>query len=297
MLCLICGGHSFRNYYYPEVHFNNKVFRYYECNSCYSAQIDPMPGADDYLKMYGENDHAYLSKMSAKETFDFEKAYPPFNHRLYQLNFFAKYQYGSKGQTLLDYGCGNGYYMYHAQKKGIQCLGIEFNKDFAAIMSEKTGLNITTLDTIKGKTFDIIHLGHVLEHMEDPRETLSLLSQHAHLTTIFVIDGPLEKNKCLSRFIIKTGSLIRGKKYNTYAPQHLTFTNYDSQLVLFKRCGLKKINYEVAEQLFPLPENFEIKNPGNAVKYFCGRVSIFISSLFPRMGNIFHYAGRLTDQA
>jgi ubiquinone/menaquinone biosynthesis C-methylase UbiE len=297
MRCLVCGKDNMHNYYYPDVHFNNKIFKYYECGDCGSAQIDPMPDVDDYKKMYGVNDHRYLTELKENEFVDFNRSYPKYNHQKYQIDFFSKYKYHLHGKTLLDYGCGSGFYMHHAKKFGLDCTGVEFNADFAALLKSKTGLNIVTLEEVKGKQFDIIHLGHVLEHMEDPGMFLESMKQYAHKSTVFIIDGPLEKNTCLTRFFIKMISLIKRKKFNTYPPQHLTFTNYHSQLLLFKKNNLECMNYEVQEQMFPLPEKFEISKPFGALQFIISRISINLSRLNSTWGNIFHCAGKLKNNS
>lgn len=296
MTCLICGGNKIRNYYYPPVRFNNKTFKYYECQSCGSAQINPMPDESDYANMYGVNDHKYLTQLKEQEAVNFERIYPKYNHQKYQIDFFSKYKYHLRGKTLLDYGCGSGFYMYHASKAGLLCTGVEFSAEFAHLLKQKTGMNILTLDAIAGKTFDIIHLGHVLEHMENPVVTSQEMKKYAHKDTIFIVDGPLEKNKCLTRFLIKIISLLKNKKFNTYAPQHLTFTNYHSQIKLFEKAGLMPLNYEVQEQMFPLPEKFNLKKPFDSMLFIISRISILISALHPKWGNIFHYAGKLGNK-
>jgi len=291
--CLICESAEMYNYYYPNVHYNDKVFTYLECNTCKSAQINPMPEESDYKKMYGTNDHKYLSNLEGNEKINFSKKMPTYNHQKQQIDFFNYYNYKKSKKTLLDFGCGSGFYINHAQNKGLKCTGIEFNKEFATLMKNKTGFNICTIDQIENEKFDIIHLGHVLEHMENPYETILELKKYAHSETIFIIDGPLEKNKCLSRFFIKIVSLIKNKKFNTYAPQHLTFTNYQSQLLFFERCKFEKINYSVKEQMFPFPEQFNIKSPMKSILFILSRISILISMTNSKWGNIFHYAGRL----
>lgn len=290
--CLICSNNGMIKYYYPNVHFNDKIFSYYECKKCKSAQIEPIPNEDDFNKMYGVSDHSYLLKLQENEKINFNKTLPNYNHQKYQITFLNKYLPQGKGKTLLDIGCGSGFYMYHAAKLGYECTGIEFNKEFCKILSDKTGLNITTIDTIENRKFDVIHLGHFLEHLPDPYNYLNFIKKFTHKNTIVVIDGPLEKNPCLSRFIIKTVSLIKRKKFNTYPPQHITFTNHQSQLVLFERCGLKKINYIVKEQAFPLPEKPNLKNPYKLILFIISRISIFISKTNSTWGNIFHYAGK-----
>ena len=145
----------------------------------------------------------------------------------------------------------------------------------------------------EGKKFDIIHLGHVLEHSTNPKQFMDNLKSFAHDKTVFVIDGPLEKNKCLSRFVIMCGSLLRRKKSNTYHPQHITFTDFNSQRIFFEKAGFTKMNYAIAEQMFPFPSSFSGQSFKNKLLFCLGRISVNLSKVIPGAGNVFHYAGQL----
>lgn len=288
-ICINCNG-KLKKYFYPDIYFNNKFFKYFECINCKSIQLNPLPGEDEFKLMYGLNDHTYL-KNELKINYNQESNKK--NHQNIQLFFFDKFKYYEGRKTLLDYGCGSGFYMNHAQKMGVECTGIEFNEEFTSILQNKTQMNITTLNKIGDKKFDIIHIGHVLEHLTNPIETLETLKNYAHSNTIFIIDGPLENNFCLSRLIIKLGSYIKQKKFINIAPQHITLNNYKSQLIVFNSVNFKTINYEISEVNFPLPEKLELKNPIKASLFFLALFSKFVSKLNTNWGNIFHYAGKL----
>lgn len=198
MECLICEGKEFRPYYYPPNIFNNKTFTYHECVNCYSAQISPLPNDEDMALMYGSGDHAYLLALKDGERLHHNFNYTKYNHQKFQLQFFKKFNYKQYGNTLLDIGCGSGYYMSYAKALGFSCFGIEFSSDFAKLLREKTALDIYSFEEFssrfpEGKKFDIIHLGHVLEHSIDPKDFITRLRSFAHSETVFVVDGPLEK--------------------------------------------------------------------------------------------------------
>lgn len=297
MKCLICGSEAFRPYYYPPNIFNNKTFTYHECENCHSAQISPLPDEEDMTLMYGSNDHAYLLALKEGELLKHTSNYPKYNHQGFQLQFFKDYNYKQYGNSLLDIGCGSGYYMNYAKTFGFTCFGIEFSTDFAKLLRAKTELDIYSFEEFsskfpEGKKFDIIHLGHVLEHSTNPQHFIDSLKVFAHPETVFIVDGPLEKNKCLSRFVIMCGSLMRKNKSNTYHPQHITFTNFKSQLIFFERIGFTKINYTIAEQMFPFPSKARGETFKNRFLFYLGRISVNLSKLIPGAGNVFHYAGR-----
>lgn len=297
MECLICGEKDFYPYYYPPTIFNKKTFSYQECCHCHSAQINPLPDEEDMKLMYGSDDHSYLLALKENEKLSFSQPYIKYNHQAFQLHFFKKYNYKQYGNTLLDIGCGSGFYMNYAKSFGFSCYGIEFSSDFTELLRNKTSLDIYSFEEFEkifpeGKQFDVIHLGHVLEHSVVPAHFLQSLKKYAHAKTIFIVDGPLEKNICLSRFFIKWGSKLQGKKSNSYPPQHITFTNRHSQLMFFGRLGLTRINYEITEQMFPFPPKFRGESLKGKLMFILGRISVNLSKIVPGSGNIFHYAGR-----
>ena len=292
--CRICEKIDLTESYYPEAHFNNKVFKYYKCNSCQSYNVFPSPNEDDFNKMYGENDHTYLKEISGKLEYNFN--FPFADHQGYQIEFLKQIKDDIQGKILLDYACGSGFYMHYAQKLGAKAVGVEFDEQFVNVLKSKTNLDIYTFQNLheqfKGKTFDYIHLGHVLEHLSAPLELIYQLKEFTHKDTLFIVDGPLERNHCLHRFYVDFGSRLKGKKYRNSIPQHLTLTTQKSQLTFFKQAGLKKDKYIVTEQYFPLPFKLE-KSIGKIVSYLIATASILLSKAIPSSGNIFHYRGKI----
>ena len=292
--CRICGSVNQKSGSYPDIHFNNKVFSYYACNYCYSYNVFPSPTSSDLELIYGETDHKYFKNISDKISYPEEYHFA--NHQGYQIKFLNEIKNQLQNKTLLDFACGSGFYLNHAQKLGAKVVGIEFNKEFVELLIQKTNFEIYTLDEAllkyKDSPFDFIHLGHILEHLTEPQELLNSLKNLAHKTTVFLIDGPLEKNFCLSRWYVDIGSRLKNKKFNTFAPQHLSLTTNKSQQLFFKKAGLEKINYQVVEQFFPLPSGFS-KSATKNFNFIIAYISILVSLMIPFSGNIFHYRGKL----
>ena len=292
--CRICGSNNLLRTYYPDIHFNNKVFKYYKCNNCKTYNVFPSPDESDFILMYGETDHTYLRQIQDKIQYDFN--YPYGNHQGYQIKFLKKNEAHLKSKLLLDYACGSGFYMKFAESLGAEAVGIEFDENFVKILKEKTDLNIYSFEQFKKEydniKFDFIHLGHVLEHLVNPYKTVRQLIEFANEDTIFLIDGPLERNFCFSRVYINFGSYIKRKKYNEFPPQHLTLTTAKSQLLFFNKVGLVKDKYFIVEQFFSLPSKLS-KSLGSIVSYFVSNFSIFISLIIPSFGNVFHFRGKI----
>ena len=295
--CRICGSAFFVKSNYPDIHFNNKVFEYYKCSNCKSFNVFPVPTDSDFKKMYGQYDHRYLKQITGKLKYDYNYHFG--NHQGYQLKFLNKIKENINGKLLLDYACGSGYYMKYAELLGAKVVGVEFDDDFVNLLNNKTDLDIYTFDMLKKEfknvKFDFVHLGHVLEHLVNPYDLLKQLLKFANEDTVFLIDGPLEKNNCLSRFYIDFGSFLKAKKYNEFVPQHLTLTNFKSQLLLFDKLGMKKEEYIIVEQFFPLSYKFT-KSITSNISYVVSLISILLSKIIPKSGNIFHYRGRLIEK-
>ncbi len=292
--CRICGSIDQKKASYPDVHFNNKVFSYYACNDCYSYNVFPSPTPSDLELIYGETDHKYFNTIPNK--ISYPEKYHFANHQGYQIKLLNEIGDKLSNKTLLDFACGSGFYLNHAKKLGAKVVGIEFNKEFVELLNQKTSFDIFTLDEalskFKDKPFDFIHLGHILEHLTNPIETFNEIKKLAHKDTVFIIDGPLERNPCLSRFYIDFGSRIKNKPYNTFAPQHLSLTTKKSQLLFFEQVGIEPLKYKIVEQYFPLPSGFS-KSATKNFNFIIAYISILVSLMIPFSGNVFHYRGKL----
>lgn len=81
---------------------------------------------------------------------------------------------GMSRGSFLDVGCGTGQMVYHMQRLGWQSMGIDINADTVSIAREN-GLDVTaaSLETaqLSADSFDVVHMGDVLEHVRSPRQT------------------------------------------------------------------------------------------------------------------------------
>ena len=79
----------------------------------------------------------------------------------------------SKG-SLLDYGCGVGFFASRAERRGWQVQGVELSDLARARAQEKlkSGIVVSSRDELPEAKYDAVTLFHVLEHLDDPAETL-----------------------------------------------------------------------------------------------------------------------------
>jgi 2-polyprenyl-3-methyl-5-hydroxy-6-metoxy-1,4-benzoquinol methylase len=77
--------------------------------------------------------------------------------------------------TMLDYGCGTGAFLEAALKQGWTCTGVEPAIDARKRIAPQIDVH-ANIQSVK-KSFNVITLWHVFEHVHDPNETLQLLTQ------------------------------------------------------------------------------------------------------------------------
>lgn len=83
---------------------------------------------------------------------------------------------GTGSRTLLDIGCGNGTFLYLAQKNGFQAHGMDASPQAVQVACRQYGLlvrrGVLGEEVWPGHRFDFVTMFHVLEHVPDPRRAL-----------------------------------------------------------------------------------------------------------------------------
>jgi len=140
-------------------------FKVVQCNLCGFVYVNPRPkltAMKDFYIDYHRNRigdphlwKPYMQKIFTKSATLLQRLYP------------------QKGR-LLDIGCGYGFFVEEAIKRGWQAEGIDLSEDCVAF-AKKRGQNVTLAlpEDIKEKnSFDAITMFYVLEHLPDPLSTL-----------------------------------------------------------------------------------------------------------------------------
>ena len=137
----------------------------------------PKPPSDKLPEYYQSED--YISHTDSKRNL-FEKVYHlvrrmALKNKLNLINSFS-----SEEKTLLDMGCGTGDFLETAQQNNWQVSGIEPNSDAREIANRKTNQSVyDTAQLIKfeSNTFDVITLWHVLEHVPNLEEHITIFKK------------------------------------------------------------------------------------------------------------------------
>ncbi len=148
---------------------------------------------------------------------------------------------------LLDIGCAYGFFL-NAAEPFYQVSGIEIAAD-AAEFCRARGLHVITgkadQETLAGLgTFDVMVLLDVIEHLPDPRQTLSLCHQHLSPNGIIVIT---------TGDFASLGARLAGRNWRLMTPpQHLWFFTPASIGRLSQSLGLALESCDHPWKLVPL---------------------------------------------
>lgn len=148
-------------------------------------ETHPQPSEDKLPSYYQSED--YISHTDANRNW-LEKVY----HRVKTIALKQKLKLinslGTEDKRLLDVGCGTGDFLKTAKDNHWKVCGIEPNANARLIANQKTDdsvFDIDQLSKLQKKSFDVITLWHVLEHLPRLEEQIelfeSLLKPHGRL--------------------------------------------------------------------------------------------------------------------
>jgi 2-polyprenyl-3-methyl-5-hydroxy-6-metoxy-1,4-benzoquinol methylase len=148
---------------------------------------NPQPEANQLSKYYESDD--YISHTDNKKgivSFLYQKV----KKRALQnkLNLISSLK--KDANNILDIGAGTGDFLKHIKSETRSVFGIEPNKKARALASKK-GINLEeSIADFKGKTFDVITMWHVLEHVPNLEETIKKIEALLSPNGVLIIAVP-----------------------------------------------------------------------------------------------------------
>lgn len=292
--CLFCSSSIFKLSWLRPTFYNDKLFKYLSCTSCNLIQVSPLPDAEDFKAMYPSTYQGGTDKMIHNE-----KKLPGL--RFSYLNHFNIIKKHFDNPVVLDYGCGNGNFVFNALQRNLYCEGTEFGEEQVDILNKEIkGSRFYTIDDFlknNNKKYDVIRLSNVLEHLTDPKKIMQLLTEHLSEKGIFLIEGPIENNFSFAyqcrKITVRLKNVFSSSRSEIHSVTHVFLSDRKNQRDFFTSLNLETLNFIVNENAWPYPESFNsAKGAGNKLKALLAQVSMFISQLFPNWGNTFLFIGR-----
>lgn len=240
MACVICDSKDF------QFLFEKNNYRIEKCSVCGLVQVTNMPAVEkreqgqNFYEDYYKDTVSKCEKSFEDMEIDQRKqryVYLNFNNKLDQI----EKRKGKRGK-LLDVGCAFGFFMDVARERGWTVAGIEISEYASEYAARQLGLSVVnktiTEAMFEEKSFDVITMWYVIEHLPNPKQVLR------HLINFLKDDGML---------VISTPNVdsyrarVQGEKWRCWIPpEHLVYFSPETMRNLLKRCGLKIIDQETA---------------------------------------------------
>jgi 2-polyprenyl-3-methyl-5-hydroxy-6-metoxy-1,4-benzoquinol methylase len=221
-------------------------YKVINCNFCKLIHIYPLPSDKILSKLY-TSDYYKTTKPQyiKKNEEEIEYWNITFDEKLETIEQYLQ----SETKRILDIGCGPGFFLRRAKRKGWQVLGIE-PSNLAAAYAKRQGIPVIIdfFQNINLKNlgkFDAIHMFDVLEHTNKPAEILKNCFFILKKGGILIVEVPNDFN-----ILQKTVQKVLGKhEYWLAPPQHINYFTFSSLTKLLQQIGFKII---LKESTFPL---------------------------------------------
>jgi len=207
-------------------------FNLVKCNYCGVKFLNPQPTYKELSKHYNNKKYYSLKNINPDS---FKTSLKISLYKLYftqNKNYFCRIIFSpikfmlrsaiiKKNKKLLDIGCGSGQFLYEMKELGLDVHGVEPGE-----FDETERLNIKKGDLIKVRYpdnyFDIITMNHVLEHLNNPIETIKEIKRILKPGGAFIVGVP--NTSSLANKIFR-------KNWLAYdVPRHLF--NYSNKLLV-----------------------------------------------------------------
>ncbi|MBD1923534.1 methyltransferase domain-containing protein [Microcoleus sp. FACHB-831] len=282
--CGVCGTDNWRKYASGkdyEYHTSEDEFQMVECQNCGNIYLNPRPVKEELPTIYPANYYAY----------NYDQAINPVAIRAkdwldsIKVKSWLKYLKSSEPR-FLDVGCGNGRYLKMLHRLGVpkeQLYGVEMSQEQIAQLNAEGfqgyyGRIEDVEAELPSKSFDLIVLLQVLEHVEQPRLVIKSLACLLKKDGILIIETPNTKSLDVKLF---------HKSYwgGYHFPRHWNLFNLETLKRLFseENINIKAVNFLPAHSFWIFSFHHFIEHkwclPWLA-RFFNPLQNIFLLSLF-----------------
>jgi 2-polyprenyl-3-methyl-5-hydroxy-6-metoxy-1,4-benzoquinol methylase len=219
---------------------DQKKFDARKCLSCNFVYLSPRPTRHEIQLMYSDeyflHDGADFGAHSAQ---DYETAAQLGSVKFPEiLGWIKKYQPEGK---FFEIGCGMGYFLDYARQHGFEVSGIEFAALGASACKEKFGLEVLQSSfekyPIKDNMYNVIFMGDVLEHFNEPLEMLQKAHVMIKKSGIIAVEVPSMFNSITGRLAVAGLNILGKTKKMPMPPYHVNEFTPRTLALMLKTAG------------------------------------------------------------
>lgn len=249
MLCPVCLG--------KQILIKEKIksYQYYQCQKCDCLFLDPMPSVELLKNYYQRFSYSvgFINEIKVREI----------ARQIIKRVLKLKPQ----SRTLLDIGCGAGFFLEEAMEQGIQVSGIEPSKKLAKLARNRLKIPVynseLTTEIVRKMSlkFDVILISHLIEHISNPHLFMRLVNQLLNKNGLLVIE---------TQNINSFQYLLEKENYTFYIPpEHLCFYSLKTFRYLLSKYYYKysRIEYYSSKEHFVglIKAIFKLNNKKNGL--------------------------------
>ena len=237
LACPVCGGTdrthvaTGQDYEYESC---GNAWIVWKCRACSHAWLDPRPADSTLAIIYPNNYYSY----------DYEKRINPIAVR--GKRWLDRIKYGRLLKHLqrpfdsyLDVGCSTGRFLELAESMGAspnRISGIELDSRLVRSLQER-GLDVECSrvedsELLRNKTFDLITMFHVIEHVAEPREVIARLAESLTPGGVLALETPNLES-------LDAGLFRKGLWGGYHFPRHWHIFTPTSLTKVLRDCGLE----------------------------------------------------------
>lgn len=263
-----------------------RIHRYFKCADCNSYSLLPKLNIEEINDLYSTK---YIENVNP----EFNSQEQITENRFLELLETLEQIDDKEAKRFLDYGCGSSAEVVTlASKLKYQSFGIEVEKGTRQEAQMKSGCKIYSPEEVLtiGERFDIIFIGDVLEHLNDPLTTLNQVSDLLTPEGLLIIQGPLEGALTISNLLLSVKANALSKSPSMFPPYHVSLATKDSiaKALNINEFVIHKIS--ITEPLWPAPKfgsKASLVSPGSLIFSLVKIFDIAISRISKGYGTRF----------
>ena len=249
-LCYLCDSNSMsisKNRRSIRFHYLHK---YYKCHSCRGYSLFPKLKVGEIAELYSKK---YIEDVNSDDAMKEEVTLNRFSDLIEVLQKLEDRQ----DRKFLDYGCGaTAEVVIQASKLGYSSFGVEVEEGTRQEAQEKSNCQIYSTETLEEckSYFDIIFLGDVLEHLNEPLAVLKQLEARLAPSGILVLQGPLEGASTFCNTLISIKAILLARFASRFPPYHVSLATKTSIEKALNINGLVIQKLVITEPFWPAPK-------------------------------------------